>query len=79
MLIASASTSLMLAGCATFSNEPPPVPQELRTCFDTTVGAPAGEGALTSGQIFQLISDLKRSELEKSACGKRLLRFIDGA
>lgn len=69
----------MLAGCATSGRiAKPAIPPDLRTCFDRMVQRPAGSGDLTSGRVYELIKDLKRSELEKSLCGKRLLAWIDG-
>ena len=69
----------MVTGCATFSESTiPDVPADLRKCFDTLVGAPAGEGALTAGQMVTLIGALDRKQVEQSACGKRLLAWIDG-
>jgi hypothetical protein len=36
-----------------------------------------GPGALTKGQVFSLIAQLRRSELEKAQCGRRALAFYD--
>lgn len=52
------------------------LPGDIRLCFDKLVPAPPA-GALSRQQIVQLISDLKRSELAKSQCGKRLIGFYD--
>jgi len=70
---------LLLASCAgkdlTSVTRPqgPAVPADLVQCFNRFVPAPAG--TLTKQQVFKLIASLKRSELEKSQCGKRLVRW----
>ena len=73
--------SLPLGGCLTSSRyaEFDAVPQDVRACFDRVVAAPAlkrGE-RLTQKRTFQLIADLRRSELEKAGCGKRVVGMWD--
>ncbi len=81
MLVASVCLALTLSGCATFGNKlPAPVypelPADLRLCFDKEVPQPK-EGPLTKKQVITLIASLKASEVEKTACGKRLIAFYD--
>jgi hypothetical protein len=51
------------------------VPADIRGCFDRLVPAPK-KGAMSKKQALALIAALKVSELEKSQCGKRLLRWV---
>lgn len=74
---------MMLSGCAGsgtyFQNkrlEMAEVPADLQTCFDNLVGMPTG--AMTKKQVMNLLLEVRRSELEKSQCGKRLLKWVDG-
>ena len=74
--------SLLLTACAGSGvnlNAPVPpqaVPADLRTCFDRLVPEPQ-QLTMTARELIGLVAALKRSELEKSQCGKRLLRFYD--
>jgi hypothetical protein len=78
MLMASVLTAMTLASCATSGTAKlPALPADLAGCFDRLVGAPA-KGALTQGQVFTLIAELRKSEAAKSQCGKRLIAFYDG-
>lgn len=72
---------LTLTGCAASGVpdtklELPPVPSELRTCFEKIVPPPA-RGPLTKRQIFRLIADLKASADDKDACGQRLVAWYE--
>lgn len=72
---------LTLTACGTSGprlDQPVPpqaVPVDLRTCFDRLVPKPAQQ-TMTARELMSLIAALKRSELEKSQCGKRLLQFV---
>lgn len=81
MLIASALVTMTLSGCASFGSkaiEPsyPTLPVDLQTCFDTTVPAPK-PGPMTKRKVIMLIAELKKSEAEKTECGKRLIAFYE--
>jgi hypothetical protein len=52
------------------------VPSDIRVCFNRLVPAPA-RGEMKQSDMLRLVADLKRSELKKSECGKRLLAFYD--
>jgi len=69
----------MLTGCATSGGKAPtlpPIPGDIRACFDSVVGKPTA-GELSRQQVFKLIADLKQSELNKSLCGKRLIAWYE--
>lgn len=71
--------TLTLIGCAASGpTEPllPPIPADLKVCFERTVPAPA-QGPLTKEDVINLIADLKRSETEKTLCGQRLITFYE--
>lgn len=73
--------ALTLTGCVTFGNKPkpitlPPIPADVRLCFDQIVAAPK-KGAMTKKQVLNLIASLKLSEAQKVACGKRLIAFYE--
>ncbi len=70
---------LTLSGCVTSGNKAPgyPVlPADLKVCFNTQVPAPKA-GSLSKAQVIQLISALKKSEAEKTECGRRLIGFYE--
>lgn len=77
-LLASACLLLTLTGCVHSGAEITlaPVPAELKGCFSGTVPMPT-PGALSRRQVVQLIADLKRSELQKSQCGRRLIAWYE--
>lgn len=54
----------------------PDIPADVRICFSTIVPAPKA-GPMTDGDVLRLISNLKRSEASKTACGRRLISFYD--
>lgn len=75
--------SLILAGCVSSGNvgdllnrPMPPIPAELRNCFDHTVPAPP-DGPMNKRQIAQLVASLKKSELTKTQCGQRLIAWYE--
>jgi hypothetical protein len=78
----SVLTLLLLTGCAAsgarLAEQPPPqaIPADLRTCFDKLVPVPQ-QASMTVADVLELVGKLKRSELEKSQCGKRLIKFYD--
>jgi hypothetical protein len=51
------------------------VPADIQICFDRLVQGPR-KGPMSKKQALALIAALKLSELEKSQCGKRLLRWV---
>jgi hypothetical protein len=53
------------------------VPADLRACFEKTVSTPA-PGRITSGQAFGLIAALVALDRQKTACGRRLIRWAQG-
>lgn len=55
---------------------PPPIPADLKVCFDSIVSAPK-KGPMSRKQVLQLVANLKLSEAEKVACGKRLIAFYE--
>ena len=73
--------ALTLSGCATSGSKIvapsyPELPADLRVCFDVTVAAPKA-GPMTKAQVIAKIAELKRSEAQKTDCGKRLISFYD--
>lgn len=50
----------------------PGVPADVKECFERLVPAPKSK-TMTSQQVFVLISELRRSELEKAQCGSRVV------
>lgn len=52
-----------------------PIPPDILICFDKLVAGPR-RGAMSKKQALALIAALKVSELEKSQCGKRLIRWV---
>lgn len=63
----------MTSGAAVF-NRPAALPADLAICFDNSVPAPA-PGAKGRAEVIRLIAELKLSEAEKIACGKRIIAF----
>ena len=81
MLIVSALVALTLSACATSGSRIvapsyPQLPADLRVCFSTQV-APPSAGVMTKKRVMSLIAALKKSESEKTDCGKRLIAFYD--
>lgn len=71
--------ALTLTGCASSGAEKPglaPLPSDLKLCFSATVAAPPA-GELTRQAVFRLIADLKKSELAKTGCGRRLISWYE--
>lgn len=80
-MIVSALVALTLTGCMTFGSKVqppalPPIPADIRVCFEQIVAAPK-KGAMTKKQVIELIASLKLSEAQKVACGKRLIAFYE--
>jgi hypothetical protein len=48
----------------------------MQACFTTMVPKPP-KGEITRQQAYNIIAALKRSELAKSQCGKRLIAFYE--
>jgi len=72
---------LTLSGCATFGNKTvapvyPVLPADLTVCFNSQVPAPKA-GSLSKGQVMALIAALRKSETEKTECGRRLIAFYE--
>lgn len=73
---------MILTGCANFGAKTSPVksltpiPGDLVRCFNQLVPAPQ-VGPKTKADAVQLIVALKKSEGQKSDCGKRLIRFYE--
>jgi hypothetical protein len=73
---------LTLTGCAASGSKEPvqttlaPVPADMHECFSNMVPKPRG-GDISKAQAYAIIAKLKRSELEKSLCGKRLIQFYE--
>lgn len=77
----SALLALTLSACATSGSRIvaptyPELPADLRVCFETQV-APPSSGVMTKKRVMNLIASLKKSENEKTDCGKRLIAFYD--
>lgn len=67
----------ILTGCAQYSSDVEyEVPEDLRTCFDTLTPAPTQQ-TMSASDMFKLVAELRKSEVEKSICGKRLLSWVD--
>ena len=71
-----------LSACATSGSIPemrttplPAVPSHLRVCFQTVTGLPAGDW--TVAQTAEVVGKLRKSELDKTDCGRQLLQFYD--
>jgi hypothetical protein len=51
------------------------VPRDIQVCFDRLVPPPK-RGPMSKRETLALIAAPRVSELEKSRCGKRLLRWV---
>ncbi|MPZ19512.1 MAG: hypothetical protein GEV06_16570 [Luteitalea sp.] len=51
------------------------MPADVQTCFSQYVKAP--KGPLSKRAVVRLIAELKRSEVAKSRCGRRLIGFYN--
>lgn len=76
--LASALALLTLTSCVDSGRQITlaPVPGDLRVCFGRFVPAPK-PGALSKREVAALIAELKKSELTKSRCGKRLIAWYE--
>lgn len=52
----------------------PGVPDDVKECFTRLVPAPKAK-TMTSKEVFNLIAELRRSELEKAQCGSRVIEM----
>ena len=52
------------------------MPGDLPACFARLVPEPKA-GGMTKAQVYVLVAQLRRSELEKAQCGARALAFYD--
>lgn len=82
-----ALTAMLLAGCASSGNKtlvayeelPKPtkaaeIPADLKNCFDNETKFPSNK-ELTKRDIVHLLSATRKSEKEKAACGRRLIKW----
>lgn len=81
MLIAFVLILPILANCASSGNRIrfaplPDLPPDLPMCFDGMVPAPP-PGAMTKAKVLRLVAALRESEVEKSECGKRLIKYYE--
>lgn len=71
----------MLTQCGTFSGSPSlsPIPDDIAACFDATIPPqliPAkGSKTLSRKAAFAIIGAQDKLDLEKSECGRRLIKF----
>ena len=54
----------------------PEIPADLKTCFNHLTGFPEG-ATLSRKQIADLLLKVRRSEIEKSKCGRRLIAWYN--
>ncbi|RUU74801.1 hypothetical protein [Mesorhizobium sp. M7A.F.Ca.MR.362.00.0.0] len=71
---------MLLTGCATSGKvELPPLPEDIRTCFQKMVG-PFPEGKpIDDLMVFDKLDEFIKSDKTKTACGKRLIAIFDAA
>ncbi len=69
---------MTLSGCVTSGTEVKlaPVPGDIKACFNRLVPKPK-PGPMSRKDVVGLIGKLKKSELEKSLCGKRLIDWYE--
>lgn len=71
---------MTLTACASSGRLKPtslaPVPGDIRACFNHLVPAPK-RGSMSKRQVVELIAALKKSEVSKSQCGQRLIKFYE--
>ena len=67
-----------LAACGPSGSKPSlsELPGDIKVCFNRLVPKPQGE-VMTSAEVIKLVAELKKSELQKSLCGKRLIAFYE--
>ncbi len=62
----------MLTACSTFGPSlPPPLPADLRTCFDKLVSPPVKGKRLTKGQTFDKFAEFIVLNDSEASCGRR--------
>jgi len=70
----------MLSACVSSGSKGgaqlPDIPADVRQCFNQIVPKPPA-GAMTDGDVILLVSKLKRSEAQKTDCGRRLIAWYD--
>jgi len=54
-----------------------PLPADLTLCFSKTTPKPDPAKPMTRADVLRLIARLRRSEMELTACGKRLQAFYN--
>ena len=73
---------LMLSGCASSSVTRPidvslaEIPADIRVCFDRQYKLPPGT-SYSKKQVLQIIAGLRRQDIMKSDCGRRLIAFYE--
>lgn len=80
--LVSALLALTLTACANSgrvldTRKLPPIPAGIETCLTATTPAPPAGKPLSKADVFALIAKLKKSEVSKTACGKRLILFYE--
>jgi hypothetical protein len=86
-LVTSAFLLILLTACGPSSNAKtlaasaaglPPLPLELRQCFEQVYKMPGKKGTpFSNSQVVEIIGGLRGSEAEKTDCGRRLIAFYD--
>lgn len=83
LLMLSASVLMSLAACAnsgennlTANSVMPAIPQDIKTCINKVVPVPLKD-IRTKKQIVAIIRALKRSEMAKTYCGRRLIALYE--
>lgn len=64
-------------GSSTIKYDLAGVPNDIRACFTKLTGKPQA-GVMSEREAAALIAALRKSEVSKSNCGKRLLAIYDG-
>ena len=73
---------LTLSACASSSKTSPvdfsipQIPADIQVCFDRQYKPPPGK-SYTKKQVIEIITALKRQDIVKTSCGKRLIAWID--
>jgi hypothetical protein len=69
---------MMLTGCSISGRSlPPPLPDDLRTCFDELVSPPVKGKRLSKGQVYDKFGEFIVLDEKKSSCGRRLIARDD--
>lgn len=73
---------LTLSGCASSSRVSPvdfslpEIPADIKVCFDRKYNLPPG-ATYSKKQVIEIIGALKRQDIMKTSCGKRLIAWVD--